>query len=290
LAAMSEEILGVIGGTGLSDIEGLEGTEQKELETPFGRPSGAYLCGTLHGTRVAFLPRHGAGHVLMPSEVNYRANIHGFRQLGVRYVLSISAVGSLKEDIRPGDMVLPAQFIDRTRGRAGTFFGRGAVAHVQFGDPVCPRMVAAVAAVLREGGVRFHTGCTYVAMEGPVFSSRAESELYRGWGAHVIGMTSIPEAKLAREAEICYATLALSTDYDCWHQTEEEVSVDAVIQLIAKNISVAKQTIAGLCRRFPPPGACKCQKALEGALLTPVDLIPEETRRRLEVLAGRFFN
>ncbi len=287
---MSEEILGVIGGTGLSDIEGLEGMERKELETPFGRPSGAYLCGTLHGTRVAFLPRHGVGHVLMPSEVNYRANIHGFRQLGVRYVLSISAVGSLKEDIRPGDMVLPAQFIDRTRGRAGTFFGGGAVAHVQFGDPVCPRMVAAVATVLREGEVRFHTGCTYVAMEGPVFSTRAESELYRSWGAHVIGMTSIPEAKLAREAEICYATLALSTDYDCWHQTEEEVSVDAVIQLIAKNISVAKQTIAGLCRRFPPPGTCKCQQSLEGALLTPVDMIPGETRRRLEVLAGRFFD
>lgn len=286
---MSEEILGVIGGTGLSDIEELEGIESKVLETPFGRPSGPYLCGMLHGTRVAFLPRHGAGHVLMPSEVNYRANIHGFRQLGARYVLSISAVGSLKEDIHPGDVVLPAQFIDRTRGRAGTFFGGGAVAHVQFGDPVCRRLVAAVASVLKDNGVRFHTGCTYVAMEGPVFSTRAESELYRSWGAHVIGMTSIPEAKLAREAEICYATLALSTDYDCWHQTEEEVSVDGVIQIIAKNISVAKQTIAGLCRKFPPPGTCKCQQALEGALLTPVDFIPEETRGRLGLLAGRFF-
>ena len=286
---MSEEILGVIGGTGLSDIEGLEGAESKELETPFGKPSGAYLCGTLHGTRVVFLPRHGPGHVLMPTEVNYRANIHGFRQMGVRYVLSVSAVGSLKEDIHPGDMVLPSQFIDRTRGRASTFFGGGAVAHVQFGDPVCPRMVDALAEVLKENRVRFHTGCTYVAMEGPVFSTRAESELYRNWGADVIGMTSIPEAKLAREAEICYATLALSTDYDCWHQTEDEVSVEAVIQLIARNISVAKQTIAGLCRRFPPKGFCKCQQALEGALLTPVELIPGETRKRLEVLAGRFF-
>ena len=286
---MSEEILGVIGGTGLSDIEGLEGAESKELETPFGKPSGAYLCGTLHGTRVVFLPRHGPGHVLMPTEVNYRANIHGFRQMGVRYVLSVSAVGSLKEDIHPGDMVLPSQFIDRTRGRASTFFGGGAVAHVQFGDPVCPRMVDALAEVLKENRVRFHTGCTYVAMEGPVFSTRAESELYRNWGADVIGMTSIPEAKLAREAEICYATLALSTDYDCWHQTEDEVSVEAVIQLIARNISVAKQTIAGLCRRFPPEGFCKCQQALEGALLTPVELIPGETRKRLEVLAGRFF-
>jgi 5'-methylthioadenosine phosphorylase len=286
---MSEEILGVIGGTGLSDIEGLEEMESKELETPFGKPSGAYLCGTLHGTRVAFLPRHGPGHVLMPTEVNYRANIHGFRQLGVRYVLSVSAVGSLKEDIHPGDMVLPAQFIDRTRGRSGTFFGGGAVAHVQFGDPVCPRMVKALAGVLEENQVPFHTGCTYVAMEGPVFSTRAESELYRSWGADVIGMTSIPEAKLAREAEICYATLALSTDYDCWHQTEEEVSVEAVIRLIARNISVAKQTIAGLCKSFPPPGSCRCQQALEGALLTPVELIPDETKKRLEVLAGRFF-
>ena len=286
---MSEEILGVIGGTGLSDIEGLEGAQSQELDTPFGKPSGAYLCGTLHGTRVAFLPRHGPGHVLMPTEVNYRANIHGFRQLGVRYVLSVSAVGSLKEDIHPGDMVLPAQFIDRTRGRAGTFFGGGAVAHVQFGDPVCSRMVEALARVLKENQVRFHTGCTYVAMEGPVFSTRAESELYRSWGADVIGMTSIPEAKLAREAEICYATLALSTDYDCWHQTEEEVSVEAVIQLIVRNISVAKQTISGLCQRFPPPGYCKCQQALEGALLTPVELIPDETKKRLEVLAGRFF-
>jgi len=286
---MGDEILGVIGGTGLSDIEGLEGAESKELETPFGKPSGAYLCGTLHGTPVVFLPRHGPGHVLMPSEVNYRANIHGFRQLGVRYVLSVSAVGSLKEDIHPGDMVLPSQFIDRTRGRASTFFGGGAVAHVQFGDPVCPRMVDALAEVLKENRVRFHTGCTYVAMEGPVFSTRAESALYRSWSADVIGMTSIPEAKLAREAEICYATLALSTDYDCWHQTEEEVSVEAVIQLISRNISVAKQTIAGLCRRFPPEGSCKCQQALEGALLTPVGQIPVETRKRLGLLAGRFF-
>ena len=286
---MSEEILGVIGGTGLSDIEGLEGAEKKDLDTPFGKPSGAYLCGTLHGTRVAFLPPPGPGHVLMPSEVNYRANIHGFRQLGVRWVLSVSAVGSLKEDIHPGDMVLPTQFIDRTRGRAGTFFGGGAVAHVQFGDPVCPLMVEALTTVLKADGVRFHTGCTYVAMEGPVFSTRAESELYRSWGAHVIGMTSIPEAKLAREAEICYATLALSTDYDCWHQTEEEVSVEAVIRLIARNVSVAKRAIAGLCQRFPPPGSCKCQQALEGALLTPVDLVPDETKKRLGVLAGRFF-
>jgi len=287
---MSEDILGVIGGTGLSDIEGLEGAESKEIETPFGKPSGAYLCGTLQGTRVAFLPRHGPGHVLMPTEVNYRANIHGFRQLGVRYILSVSAVGSLKEDIHPGDMVLPSQFIDRTRVRTSTFFGGGAVAHVQFGDPVCPRMVETLAGVLKENRVRYHTGCTYVAMEGPAFSTRAESELYRSWGADVIGMTSIPEAKLAREAEICYATLALSTDYDCWHQTAEEVSVEAVIQLIARNIAVAKQTIAGLCRRFPPGGSCKCQQALDGALLTPLELIPDETRKRLEVLAGRFFD
>jgi 5'-methylthioadenosine phosphorylase len=286
---MSEHALGVIGGSGLYDIEGLESKKIKELDTPFGKPSAPYLTGMLHGTSVVFLPRHGPGHVLMPSEINFRANIHGFRQLGVRYLLSVSAVGSLKEGIRPGDMVLPDQFIDRTRGRQSTFFGEGVVVHVQFGEPVCPRMVRAAAAILEKNRVRFHTGCTYVAMEGPAFSTRAESELYRSWGADVIGMTSIPEAKLAREAEICYATLALSTDYDCWHQTEEEVNVGSVLEVIRKNIITAKETVAGLSEQLPPAGECKCQQALEGALLTSPDQIPEAARKRLELLAGRLF-
>ncbi len=287
---MTDQILGVIGGSGLYEMEGLSNKEVVEVKTPFGAPSGPYVRGVLHGTPVVFLPRHGPGHVFMPSEINYRANIHGFRQLGVRYVLSISAVGSLSEDIRPGDMVLATQFIDRTRARASTFFGEGAVAHVQFGEPVCPRMVEQLSAVLAGQGVRTHRGKTYVAMEGPAFSSRAESELYRSWKADVIGMTAIPEAKLAREAEICYATLALSTDYDCWHQTEEAVSVDAVLKVIAQNVSVARQTIAELAKSFPLHGeGCRCQTALDGALLTRPEHIPEATRKKLSLLAGRFF-
>ncbi len=286
---MSSEVLGIVGGSGLYEIEGLENKEFRQVDTPFGPPSGEYLCGNLGGVPVVFLPRHGPGHSLMPSEINFRANIHGFRQLGVRYLVSVSAVGSLREDIRPGDMVLPDQFIDRTRGRDNTFFGQGAVAHVQFGDPVCPAMSAALYESLQELGVRTHRGGTYVAMEGPIFSTRAESELYRSWGADVIGMTSIPEAKLAREAEICYVTLALSTDYDCWHQSEEEVSVEAVLAVIRNNISWAKKAIVALVKRFPPQQSCRCQRALEGALLTPVDQIPEASRERLDLLAGRFF-
>jgi 5'-methylthioadenosine phosphorylase len=287
---MDKGILGVIGGSGLYAIEGLEVKESKALDTPFGKPSGSYRIGELQGTPIVFLARHGAGHVLTPSEVNYRANLHGFRQLGVQHLLSVSAVGSLKEEIRPGDMVLPTQFIDRTRGRVGTFFGEGAVVHVQFGDPVCSCMTAALGKVLDGLGVRYHGGGTYVAMEGPVFSTRAESELYRSWGADVIGMTAIPEAKLAREAEICYAVLALSTDYDCWHLSEEEVSVGAVLEVIRQNIEVAQQTIIGLAGNFPPPGSCSCQRALEGALLTAVESIPDQTKQRLELLAGRLFN
>jgi len=287
---MSEQILGVIGGSGLYEMEGLCNKEIVQISTPFGEPSGPYMRGTLHDTPMVFLPRHGQGHTLMPSEINYRANIHGFRQLGVRTLLSISAVGSLSQGIKPGDMVIPTQFIDRTRGRSSTFFGEGAVAHVQFGDPVCPRLVEALARVLAGLGVPTHRGKTYVAMEGPAFSTRAESELYRSWKADVIGMTSLPEAKLAREAEICYATLALSTDYDCWHLTEEAVSVKAVLKVIAQNVSVARQTINGLAKAFPLPGEeCKCQTALDGALLTHPEQVPESTRKKLSLLTGRFF-
>jgi 5'-methylthioadenosine phosphorylase len=286
---VGDGILGIIGGSGLYAIEGLAGMESVELDTPFGRPSDAYLTGLLGGVRVAFLSRHGAGHRLMPSEVNYRANIHGFRQLGVRHLLSFSAVGSLREDIRPGDMVLPDQFFDRTKGRPASFFGDGLVAHVTFGDPVCPTLSASVAEVLEGLGVRFHRGGTYVCMEGPVFSTRAESNFYRSLGAAVIGMTNLPEAKLAREAEMCYATLALATDYDCWHASEAGVSVDAVLKVFEQNVAMAKRAIQGLVTRFPPVGECGCQRALEGAMISSLERVPPETRARLELLAGRFF-
>jgi len=286
---VGEQILGIIGGSGLYGIEGLADRRAVELETPFGRPSDAYQTGVLGGVRVVFLSRHGAGHRLTPSEVNYRANIHGFRQLGVRHLLSFSAVGSLKEDIRPGDMVLPDQFFDRTKGRPASFFGDGLVAHVTFGEPICPVMSAAVAGVLDGLGGRYHRGGTYVCMEGPVFSTRAESNFYRSLGAAVIGMTNLPEAKLAREAEMCYATLALATDYDCWHASEAEVSVDAVLKVFEQNVAMAKRAIQGLVTRFPPAGKCGCQRALEGAIISSLEHVPPETRARLELLAGRFF-
>ncbi len=284
---MDKPSLGIIGGSGLYQIDGLQDQHHEELETPFGEPSGPYLTGELGGVRLAFLPRHGPGHVLTPSEVNYRANIHGFRQLGIRHLVSVSAVGSLREEIRPGDMVLPEQYFDRTKGRQATFYGQGAVIHVPFGDPVCPVLTATLGRVLQAMGVRYHQGGTYVCMEGPVFSTRAESEFYRSLGASVIGMTALPEAKLAREAEICYATLALSTDYDCWHQVEEDVKADAVVQVLLKNIATARRTIEGLVAELPLSGECACQSALDGALLTAADAIPAETRERLKLLAGR---
>jgi 5'-methylthioadenosine phosphorylase len=287
---MSADILGIVGGSGLYDIEGLTDKDFVKIETPFGQPSGEYLTGVLAGTKIVFLPRHGIGHTLLPSEINFRANIHGFRQLGVRHILSVSAVGSLKPEVRPGDLVIPDQFIDRTRGRQSTFFGQGVAAHVQFGDPVCPAMVNALDQALKNLGIPYHRGGTYVAMEGPAFSTRAESELYRSWSADVIGMTSIPEAKLAREAEICYATLALSTDYDCWHLSEEEVSVESVLAVIKQNITSAKKTVTKLAQNFPPSEACRCQQALEGALLTKPEQIPESARQRLNLLLERFFD
>ncbi|MBN2493526.1 MAG: S-methyl-5'-thioadenosine phosphorylase [Deltaproteobacteria bacterium] len=287
---MGEAILGVIGGTGLYEIEGLEDVERVELDTPFGKPSGAMVTGRLAGTRMAFLPRHGPGHLLIPSEVNYRANIHAFRQIGARHLLSISAVGSLAGDIHPGDMVVPDQVFDRTKGRPHTFFGQGIAAHVSFGDPFCPAMREALLEVLKELDVRTHARGTYVCMEGPCFSSRAESEFYRSIGAAVIGMTNLPEAKLAREAEICYATLALSTDYDCWHHSEESVSANAVKQVLAKNADTARAAVLGMASRFPPSGTCTCQQALDTAILTDPADIPAETRDRLRLLIGRFLS
>jgi 5'-methylthioadenosine phosphorylase len=285
---MSEKVIGVIGGSGLYALEELEQKEHKEIDTPFGRPSGPYMCGIYQGTQLIFLPRHGLDHSVMPSEINYRANIYGFRQLGVRHVLSVSAVGSLKEAIRPGDVVLPDQFIDRTRGRLSTFFGDGLVAHVQFGDPICKNLQGMVASVLDELKARYQKDGTYVVMDGPAFSTRAESELYRSWDADVIGMTNIPEAKLAREAEICYTTLALSTDYDCWHHSEEEVSVEGVLEVLKKNSVLAAQVILGLAKIFVPNDDCKCQQALNGAIITPADKIPPATKKRMDLLVGKY--
>ncbi len=282
-------ILGIVGGSGLYAIDGLENQRTEHITTPFGEPSGPYLVGELNGTTLVFLPRHGPGHVLSPSEVNYRANIHGFRQLGVRQLISVSAVGSLKEDIHPGDMVLPDQFFDRTKERQSSFFGQGAVVHVPFGDPVCPVLHAALKSVLDESGITCHVGGTYVCMEGPVFSTRAESNFYRSIGASVIGMTALPEAKLAREAQMCYATLALSTDYDCWHQDEKNVEAGAVLEVLARNIDTARVTISAMASKMPLSGECSCAHALDGALLTSPERVPVETRRKLKLLAGHLF-
>ncbi|MFZ6177270.1 S-methyl-5'-thioadenosine phosphorylase [Nannocystis pusilla] len=286
-------VLGVVGGSGLYEIEGLEEVEQVALETPFGRPSDAYTVGLLPRAdglppvRAVFLPRHGRGHVLLPSEINFRANVHGFKQLGVTHLLSVSAVGSLREDIAPGDVVIPDQFIDRTAGRAQTFFGGGLVAHVQMGDPVDAGLSRRVAGAAEAEGARVHVGGTCVVMEGPAFSTRAESNLYRSWGAHVIGMTALPEAKLAREAEIAYALVALATDYDCWHQSEGEVSVEAVIAVLKANVALSRRLIARVAAGLPVSTAeLPYPRALQHALITDPTRIPAETRERLELIAG----
>ncbi|MCA9688740.1 MAG: S-methyl-5'-thioadenosine phosphorylase [Myxococcales bacterium] len=285
-------MLGVVGGSGLYDIEVLERVTTVEVATPFGRPSAAYTRGVLPRTdgpplSVVFLPRHGPGHVLLPGEINYRANIHGFKQLGVTHLLSVSAVGSLQEAIAPGHLVAPDQIIDRTRGRASTFFGDGIAAHVQLGDPVCRLLRARLCAAARAEGAELHDGGTYVAMEGPAFSTRAESNLYRTWGASVIGMTAMPEAKLAREAEIAYAILALSTDYDCWHLGAEEVSVDAVVAVIQQNVALARRVVTRLAESLPhATAALPYPRSLEHAIITDRARIPPETRARLDLIVG----
>lgn len=284
-------MLGVVGGSGLYEIEGLQEVEQIALETPFGRPSDSYTVGLLPRdgglppVRAVFLPRHGRGHLLLPSEINFRANVHGFKQLGVTHLLSVSAVGSLREDIAPGDVVIADQFIDRTAGRAQTFFGGGLVAHVQMGDPVDPGFSRRVAGAAAAEGARVHEGGTCIVMEGPAFSTRAESNLYRSWGAHVIGMTALPEAKLAREAEIAYAVVALATDYDCWH--EVEVSVEAVIAVVKANVALSRRIIRRLAAGLPEATAeLPYPRALQFATITDPARIPAEARRRLDLIAG----
>ena len=280
--------IGIIGGSGLYDMADV--TERKEvtLSTPFGEPSGPYVLGTLREKRVAFLARHGAGHRLLPSELNFRANIFGMKLLGVEYILSASAVGSLKEEYKPLDIVVPDQFIDRTRGRISTFFGRGLAAHVGFAHPFCRILSRLVSESGQDSGAVVHTGGTYVCMEGPQFSTLAESKLYRSWGADIIGMTNLQEAKLAREAEICYSTIALVTDYDCWHPDHDSVTVDIIIANLMQNARTAQHIIAKAVEGLPYERSCECASALKYALITRPDAIPAQVRQDLAPLVGKY--
>jgi 5'-methylthioadenosine phosphorylase len=280
--------IGIIGGSGLYDMAELTDRRDVHLTTPFGDPSGPYVTGTLRGRRVAFLARHGAGHRILPSELNFRANIYGFKTLGVEWILSASAVGSLKQEYAPLDLVIPDQFFDRTRGRVSTFFGRGLAAHVSFAHPVCATLHAIASDAAARAGATVHTRGTYVCMEGPAFSTRAESEHYRASGFDIIGMTNLQEAKLAREAEICYVTIALVTDYDCWHPDHDHVTVDMVIANLQQNASTAQRVIANAAERLPVERTCGCATALAAAIITRRDAIPEQTRRELEPIIGRY--
>jgi 5'-methylthioadenosine phosphorylase len=279
--------VGVIGGSGLYDVEGLESVQEIRVRTPFGAPSDAIIVGTLEGTRVAFLSRHGRGHQLSPSAINYRANIYALKSLGVSRVISLSAVGSMKESIRPGDVVVPDQFIDLTKRRASTFFEEGIVAHVAFGEPICAALAQVLAASSQRLGTRLHRGGTYLCMEGPQFSTKGESRLYRQWGVDVIGMTNMPEAKLAREAELCYATMALVTDYDCWHQTEEAVTVEAILATLHQNVVLAKRILRVAVPSVVESPVCSCHLALDNAIVTARKSIPTTVRKKLALLTHR---
>jgi 5'-methylthioadenosine phosphorylase len=299
--------IGIVGGSGLYDMAELTDREERTVETPFGEPSAPYITGTLGGKRVAFLARHGVGHRLLPGELNFRANIFGFKKLGVEFILSASAVGSLKNEYRPLDILIPDQFLDRTKGRVSTFFGRGLVAHVGFAHPFCGPLSdlahkAALSAGLKAGvahragtsveagraAARVHKGGTYVCMEGPQFSTLAESQLYRSWGMDVIGMTNLQEAKLAREAEICYATIALVTDYDCWHPDHDQVTVDMIIRTLTENARTAQQVIAGAVSRLPFERTCECATALKYAIITRPDAVPAGVKQELAPIVSKY--
>jgi 5'-methylthioadenosine phosphorylase len=280
--------LGVIGGSGLYQMEALADVRSVAVATPFGAPSDRIVVGRLGDTRVAFLPRHGRGHRFSPTELPFRANVYALKALGAETIIAVSAVGSLRAEIAPGTVVIPDQFIDRTRQRVSTFFGAGVVAHVGFADPICPRVAAALGAAATAAGARVHPGGTYVCMEGPQFSTRAESELYRSWGAHVIGMTNLQEAKLAREAEICFATIAMVTDYDCWKTSHADVDVQEILRVLGANVELAKRAIATVAPRLAGPRACGCEHALKEAIITDRAAIPPRTRRRLDLLLGKY--
>ena len=289
---MTQIKIGVIGGSGLYKMDALENIEEISLETPFGSPSDNFITGTLAGTKVVFLARHGRGHHLLPTEIPYRANIHAMKQLGVEYIISASAVGSLKEEVKPLDLLIPDQFIDRTKERISTFFGEGIVAHIGFGNPVCKALSAVLGdavASLNLNDVTLHRGGIYVCMEGPAFSTKAESNLYRSWDGSVIGMTNLTEAKLAREAEIAYATLALVTDYDCWHPEHSHVTVEMVIENLHRNATNAQKVIQETVRRLDGnPPSSTAHKALKNAILTPLDKVPAATRSKLAVFLDKY--
>ena len=280
--------IGIIGGTGLYEMEGFTEVKEVEVDTPFGPPSDHVMLGRLEGHRVAFLPRHGRGHRILPHELAFQANVFAMKRLGVEWILSVSAVGSLKEKYVPTHMVIPDQFVDRTRQRKSTFFGRGLVAHVAFAHPFCVRLSKVMAEACTEAGATHHVGGTYICIEGPHFSTRAESELYRSWGMDVIGMTNLQEAKLAREAEICYSTLAMVTDYDCWHPDHDAVTAEQIIGNLGKNAEMAKSVLRAAVRRLPVPRDCECATALKFALVTPPELVPASVKKELAPIVGRY--
>ncbi|MFH1829946.1 MAG: S-methyl-5'-thioadenosine phosphorylase [Pseudomonadota bacterium] len=284
---MAEGRIGIIGGSGLYDIEGVKIEEERTFATPFGAPSDAIMLGTLEGKEVAFIPRHGHGHRILPHEINFRANIYALKSLGVNRIISVSAVGSMREEIKPGELVMVDQFVDRTKDRPQTFFGNGIAAHVAFADPVCKNLKEAAISAAKEAGIRAHSGGTYVCIEGPMFSSRAESHIYRSWGVNVIGMTNYQEAKLAREAEICYTTIALVTDYDCWRAEDEGVDVEMIVKTLTENVEKAKKVIKKMLPTLTEKD-CACHHALENAIMTKHELIPEEVKRNLKPIIGKY--
>jgi 5'-methylthioadenosine phosphorylase len=285
---MTEKVVGVIGGSGLYEMDGLTEVQTVALATPFGEPSDSYVVGRLEGVKIVFLPRHGKGHRIPPASVNFRANIYGMKMLGVQWIIGVSAVGSMKETIHPGNMVIPDQYIDRTAGRASTFFSDGIVGHIGFADPVCPDLSQLLFQAGRQAGATVQKGGTYLCMEGPQFSTRAESRLYRTWGVDVIGMTNLPEAKLTREAEICYASLSFATDYDCWHVEAGDVAIGDVLRILAQSAETAKKTIRHAIQRLPEKRQCICASALQYALITDRAMIPERTKKDLNIIIGKY--
>jgi 5'-methylthioadenosine phosphorylase len=285
---MSKQVIGVIGGSGLYQIEGLQRVKEVDLNTPFGKPSDKLIRGWLGDTELLFLPRHGRGHRWLPTEINFRANIFGMKKLGVERIISVSAVGSLQEKIAPGHVVIPDQFIDRTTQRPSTFFGKGIVAHVSLADPFCKELSATLAKAAMVAGATIHQRGTYLCMEGPQFSTRAESHLYRNWGADIIGMTNLQEAKLAREAEICFATLALATDYDCWNESAGDVEIEHVLAVLQQNVDLAKKTIRQVIKNLSAARSCGCALALQTAIITEKSQIPKKVRRDLRPIIGKY--
>ena len=285
---MPQAKIGVIGGTGLYDIVGLTDIEEVNIKTPFGQPSDAITIGKLEGVGIAFLPRHGKGHRIPPTEVPSRANIYALKTLGVERIIAICSAGSFKEEIKPGDLLIPDQLIDRTRSRVNSFFGQGIVAHIPFAEPFCPELSQILFEAAREAGASVHRGGTYLVMEGPAFSTRAESRLYRSWGADIIGMTALPEAKLAREAEICYAVIGCVTDYDSWHEANEPVTVDIILNTQHKNVDTAKRIIKLAVTRIPEKRDCECATALKTAIVTDPAVMPAEQKGKLNLLIGKY--